>query len=363
MMKTKILFFAFALFSHFSQAQWFHNANYLVTRDSVGIGTSKPMTLLDVRGFLSVGNQGDNSNIFLNAANDKSVILGAQDDGAAGFFVHTGGAYRFVVTEAGDVGIGLTAPKSKLHVKGDLRLQSANNNTFRIGVDDGGDLNFIRDGNIVSMQIGDASGNVLIQDKDEKATITLSPSDAANQIGGEIRLKAGADLKTTIEIDGNWNGSGKGRIRTDELEIEGGADISEKFDVHSTEAIGAPKAGMLVSIDDLDAGKLKVTRQAYDKKVVGIISGANGVNTGLYMGQKGSEADGRHPVALVGRVYVLADAAYGKIEAGDLITSSPVPGYAMKVKSHKKAKGAIVGKAMSSLEKGQGYVLVLVNLQ
>jgi hypothetical protein len=40
-----------------------------------------------------------------------------------------------------------------------------------------------------------------------------------------------------------------------------------------------------------------------------------------------------------------------------------MPGHGMRVKDHKKAQGAVIGKAMSSLEKGQGLVLVLVTLQ
>ena len=35
----------------------------------------------------------------------------------------------------------------------------------------------------------------------------------------------------------------------------------------------------------------------------------------------------------------------------------------MKAADAAKAQGAILGKAMSSLESGQGYVLVLVTLQ
>jgi hypothetical protein len=35
----------------------------------------------------------------------------------------------------------------------------------------------------------------------------------------------------------------------------------------------------------------------------------------------------------------------------------------MKVTDHDQARGAIIGKAMTSLEEGQGLVLVLVSLQ
>jgi hypothetical protein len=103
--------------------------------------------------------------------------------------------------------------------------------------------------------------------------------------------------------------------------------------------------------------------EAYDKKVAGIISGANGVKPGLMMGQDNSIASGDHPVALSGRVYVKATNLNGGIKPGDFLTSSSKPGYAMKVKKMKKAEGAIIGKAMTSLDAPDGYVFVLVSLQ
>ena len=81
------------------------------------------------------------------------------------------------------------------------------------------------------------------------------------------------------------------------------------------------------------------------------------------MGQPGTLADGEHLVALAGRVYCWVDASYGAIEPGDLLTTSDTPGHAMKVTDHAQAQGAILGKAMSSLEGGRGLVLVLVSLQ
>ena len=58
-----------------------------------------------------------------------------------------------------------------------------------------------------------------------------------------------------------------------------------------------------------------------------------------------------------------ADTANGPIKPGDLLTTSATPGYAMKVADHAKAQGAILGKAMTGLKAGQGFVLVLVSLQ
>src|SRR5439155_8452257 len=96
--------------------------------------------------------------------------------------------------------------------------------------------------------------------------------------------------------------------------------------------------------------------------VAGEVSGANGVNPGIQMQQQGL-IEGRKNVALTGRVYVQADASGGAIKPGDLLTSSSVPGHAMRVADHAKAQGAILGKAMSSLKEGKGMVLVLVTLQ
>jgi hypothetical protein len=107
---------------------------------------------------------------------------------------------------------------------------------------------------------------------------------------------------------------------------------------------------------------LKLSSRAYDTHVAGVLSGANGIHPGIQMHQQGLLEGGKN-VALTGRVYVLADAANGAIKPGDLLTTSTTPGHAMKVKSHSKAQGAILGKAMTGLSTGKGMVLVLVTLQ
>jgi hypothetical protein len=88
------------------------------------------------------------------------------------------------------------------------------------------------------------------------------------------------------------------------------------------------------------------------------------VKPGVLMSQSGTIADGRHPVALTGRVWVCCDATAAAIQPGDLLTTSTKAGHAMKVIDHALAAGAIIGKAMTPLAQGkQGLVLVLVNLQ
>ena len=194
----------------------------------------------------------------------------------------------------------------------------------------------------------------------EKAKVAESSEDWLRVGSASI-----ASRVNNVTIGGSSNNAildVNGITKTNCLEIQGGCDLTEGFDVTNTnnESI---EPGTLVSIDPDSPGKLRVSTDPYDKKLAGIISGANGINPGVLMGQKGSIADGDYPVALTGRVYVKADASFGAIKSGDQLTSSSIPGYAMKVKKYARAHGAIVGKAMSDLGSGRGYVLVLVNLQ
>lgn len=152
-----------------------------------------------------------------------------------------------------------------------------------------------------------------------------------------------------------------GVTHTKVLEILGGSDLSERFDV--SDEGGALEPGTVVCIASEHEGRLEPSGTAYDRRVAGIVSGAGGVQTGMLMGQAGSVADGAHPVALSGRVYCRATAANGAIRPGDLLTTSDVRGLAMRVDDFARAQGAVLGKAMGSLDRGEGLVLVLVGLQ
>jgi len=122
--------------------------------------------------------------------------------------------------------------------------------------------------------------------------------------------------------------------------------------------------GTLLCIDKEIEGNLIPSDKSYDKNIAGVVSGAGGINTGMVMGQEGTLASGDTQVAISGRVYVYADATKQEIKPGDLLTSSDTPGHAMKATKRKKSFGAIVGKALTSLPKGEiGLVLVLINLQ
>lgn len=135
-----------------------------------------------------------------------------------------------------------------------------------------------------------------------------------------------------------------------------GADFAEEFDVTSAEA--EPGTVMVLDRD----GALHPSQQAYDKKVAGVISGAGNYKPGMILDKKES-SEGRMPVALVGKVYCKVDAKYISIEVGDLLTTSPTPGHAMKAVDPLRAFGAVIGKALQPLDSGQGLIPVLIALQ
>ncbi|MGA2244073.1 MAG: hypothetical protein ABSH48_03650 [Verrucomicrobiota bacterium] len=149
-----------------------------------------------------------------------------------------------------------------------------------------------------------------------------------------------------------------GTTRTHSIIITGGSDLAEPFKLGEAEIA----KGSVVVIDKEHPGALKLSSIAYDKTVAGIVSGANGINPGIALHQEGVLEGGQN-IALSGRVYVQADASNGAIEPGDLLTTSSTPGSAMKVTDFSRAQGAILGKAMTALDQGNGMVLVLVSLQ
>jgi len=144
-------------------------------------------------------------------------------------------------------------------------------------------------------------------------------------------------------------------VRT--LTIRGGSDLAEPFPIAQT-----LEEGTVVIIDELNPGHLIESNQPYDKRVAGIISGAGGIEPGLTLRQEGV-MEGTQNIALTGRVYVKASAENGGIKPGDRLTTGSAPGYAMKATDDLLSPGSVIGKAMSSLEEGEGLVLVLVNLQ
>ena len=147
-----------------------------------------------------------------------------------------------------------------------------------------------------------------------------------------------------------------GEAQVGVLTILGGADLAERF-----ETAEHAEPGTVLAIDPDSPGRLRVADGAYSHTVAGVVSGANSLSAGVVLGD--NDAKSGQPVALSGRVWVRCDASASPIRPGDLLTTADRAGFAMKAADRERAPGAILGKAMSSLETGTGLVLVLVSLQ
>jgi len=74
-------------------------------------------------------------------------------------------------------------------------------------------------------------------------------------------------------------------------------------------------------------------------------------------------AQNRNAVALLGKVYCKVDASISPIEVGDMLTTSTIPGHAMKADDPLRAFGAVIGKALRPLKTGRGLIPILIALQ
>ncbi|HET9830528.1 MAG TPA: hypothetical protein VFP91_02410, partial [Vicinamibacterales bacterium] len=118
----------------------------------------------------------------------------------------------------------------------------------------------------------------------------------------------------------------------------------------------------IVIVDPTEPNRVVASPRAYDTRVAGAVSR----QPGLVLGER---SDDKAMVAQSGRVRVKADARYGAIRIGDLLVTSPTPGYAMRSKAKRVGgswihrPGTLLGKALEALPDGQGEILVLLTLQ
>ncbi len=142
---------------------------------------------------------------------------------------------------------------------------------------------------------------------------------------------------------------------TAEIEVElwvdwSGADVAEMYQTNDFSV----EAGHLVSIDPQIAVGVKKSEGAYDKNIVGVISTAAGLTLNEGLNSPGNEVK----VALAGQAPVYVTTENGPISAGDYITSSSIPGIAMKATK----AGPVVGRAMTNFDGDRvGWVVVFVS--
>lgn len=197
--------------------------------------------------------------------------------------------------------------------------------------------------------------NLIVASSDNVGIGTTAPANKFEVVGG-IRM-------AIRDVDGTGSG-----YTTMDMSTSGdiGYDLAEAMWVdHRVDEAN------LVSIDPNTMIKLILSKGAYDKNLVGVVSSIHIFNPRAFPGlQLGSpeEMEEKYPerkyrfISLAGQVEARVNLENGPIEEGDWITSSSTPGVGMKATKY----GAVVGKALESFKeikkgKKEGRILMLVS--
>jgi len=375
----------------------------------VGIGTTTPAAKLAVRNeaVADINVNSDTSYAVIRLRQngiDKWAWAGEWLSNRTSIFSYDLAANVLVIENTGEVGIGTETPSEELHVVGTIKSVSSDGRAI-----DGLTTSSNEWVPCVYGRNEGAGDGVYGWSQSRHGTFGITFSSNTNHAGvygkhdndgpgvyGESEAGEGVKGKATGNGFGGWfradgnTGTGvhasclgtsgigiyaeggtsglaglfRGNVRiaskstgTTIIELGEGLDYAEGFDVTDVQQIGP---GSVLVIDSENPGKLRSCDSPYDSKVAGIVAGGRGQGSGVRLGPE--EFD--HNVALAGRVYCNVDATYGPVLPGDLLTTSQTPGYAMAVKDHVRAPGAVLGKAMEGLPEGdKGQILVLVTLQ
>lgn len=391
-----------------------HERMRIMDNGYVGIGSTEPETWLQVRNTAQFNPDltlyGAKGNLLLTHIN-SGIQLGPYGPGLAfsgynttrrraaiasvetssdedqvglAFFTHPGtlatdeSVVEYMrLTHGGNLGVGTESPETLLHVSTDTKFNAGNYS----GREKGTLLLSQSGGSAGYQQCGAALAFSGINTSRRRAAIAAIQTDFdQDQVGlafythpGTAATNDEVTKAMVITHDGlvginnatpyyRLDVTGNIAVRDEAtgivaVEIGTGLDYAEGFDVTNKDNIGP---GTVLCLDPDNPGKLKTSEGAYDKKVAGIVAGANQLGSGVILGIGQYDVN----VALAGRVYCNVDASSDAVKVGDLLTTSDLPGYAKKATNPEKAQGAILGKAMESLEKGKkGQLLVLVTLQ
>lgn len=294
---------------------------------------------------------------------------------------------KLVIKANGNVGVGTQNPDAKLVVAGDLKVTGQ----LLVPKTGGSFASFM--GTTFSNESEFANNNVKLSMGTSGFIIIGAPpftyEFAIGHVFSGIIIGGGGPSfikRFSINQDGNaFFGGSKGGYVIDYF-INAVGDRLELGDVVVLNTKGAVRyCGAHGNIPIVEAD---LTQQAYDARVCGIVAdfvsaadlpsvdpdpNATTKKAILNPLMKFAGAEGQQRTEVqnqqMGRMVTLGAFAHCKVDAdiapinvGDLLTTSPTRGHAQKALDPGKAVGAILGKALGKLRKGQGKIPVMVLL-
>jgi hypothetical protein len=368
----------------------------LIYRDGAG---NEILRFVSSRGTLDLGGPNQAGHLAVrDAAGKAAVTLDGESATLTAGADGQGGALK--VLDA-DGGLMFHVTASFAHLRGGLVLGASNATGELAIMAPNGKPTIHASGLTAKMQLGNVGnpGDFALLDNEAKPVLEANGLTATLSVGGTgkaghiaLRDSAGAEVgrlsaapsglflgkagspgeivilnnagQSSFSVDGGNGivavGLGNNRVVLDgsagDIKLAG-ADCAEAF---------APVAGASVEPGTVmmlaDRGRLDVAREPYDRRVAGVVSGAGGVRPGIVLNRREPDDPAALPVALNGRVFCKVDATVTPIRIGDMLTTSPTPGHAMKAADPARAAGAVLGKAMGDLDAGTGLIPVLVSL-
>jgi hypothetical protein len=238
-----------------------------------------------------------------------------------------------LIQNSGWLGISTMAPGSELDMNGRIRItQSTNFSEFFTG----------SSGGVMGLHLGSRTNMPLSLYTNSSGPQFLLTTNGNVGIG-TTSPAAMLHVAGNVQVDGNIAAKYQ--------------DVAEWVPATSQLA-----PGTVVILGGVKPNEVTSSDRPYDTRVAGVVSD----KPGLILGEGG---DNQIKVAHIGRVKVKVDASYGAVHIGDLLVTSATPGYAMRSQpvaigsATIHQPGTLIGKALESLDSGQGYVLVLLTLQ